>query len=139
MYQQKKHSIAIVTFLCPYPVSDGGRFGVFSFVNDIRNFFDVTLVFKVPRSEEQNVTELKKLWPDVDVQPVYTNNSIKSNAVEQKVPLYKKLVLPIRILKYKRRAKKETFQKRLSMDYTRLFQQSESFWIFWINYSVEKV
>lgn len=100
MYEQsKKHTIAIITFLCPYPVSDGGRFGVFSFVNDVRKLLNVTLVFKVSPLEQHNVEELKKIWPDVDIRPLYTNNSIKTNATTSKTQLYKKVSFYLKKLK----------------------------------------
>lgn len=114
MQHIKKPSIAIITFLCPYPVSDGGRFGVFSFVNDIRELFNVTLIFKVPDSERANVMALEKLWPEVNIQPFYTNSSIKTNVHQKKLSLYKKLVQPIRKAKYAKRAKNNADNKPIA-------------------------
>lgn len=114
MQHIKKPSLAIVTFLCPYPVSDGGRFGVFSFVNDIKKLFNVTLIFKVPCSEQGNVMALERLWPEVNILPFYTDSSIKTNVNQKKLSLYKKLVQPIRKAKYAKRAKKNTDNKPIA-------------------------
>ncbi len=114
MTHVKLPSIAIVTFLCPYPVSDGGRFGVFSFVSDIKKLFNVTLIFKVPASEQDNVTALEKLWPEVKILPFYTDRSIKTNIQKKKLSLYKKIVQPIRKAKYAKRAKNNTDNKPIA-------------------------
>ncbi len=67
---EKKHSILIISYISPYPVTDGGRVSIYGTVNYLRKYFDITLVFGVySQAEATGTEELKKIWPDVDIRP----------------------------------------------------------------------
>ncbi|MCF3109477.1 glycosyltransferase family 4 protein [Niabella sp. CC-SYL272] len=99
MSVQTKPNVAVITFLCPFPVSDGGRFGVFGQINDLRKFFNVTLIFKVAVTEKPHVDALQAMWPEVEILPVYSKDVMTNHALKKKVSVFKKISRLIKKLK----------------------------------------
>lgn len=58
-------NILLATLVFPYPINDGGKSGTFRMVDSLRENHSVTLI--VPESTEIHLSELKKLWPDVNI------------------------------------------------------------------------
>ncbi len=58
-------NILLATLVFPYPINDGGKSGTFRMVDSLRENNTVTLI--VPESTETHLSELKKLWPDVNI------------------------------------------------------------------------
>lgn len=94
-------------------MSDGGRFAVFSFVNDIRKLFNATIVFKVPPDEKQHVEALRQIWPEVDIRPFYSRNAIKNHAAKEKRNVLRKIVLPVIKFKHRQRAKRDAKRRAI--------------------------
>ncbi len=66
----KKHSILIISYTAPFPVTDGGKMSIYGTVNYLREYFDITLVFIIKSAEEAAGTEkLENLWPNVNLRP----------------------------------------------------------------------
>ncbi len=58
-------NILLATLVFPYPINDGGKSGTFRMADSLRENHSVTLI--VPESTETHLSELKKLWPDVNI------------------------------------------------------------------------
>lgn len=100
---QTKPNIAVVTFLCPFPVSDGGRFGVFGQINDLRKFYNVTLIFKVAITEKPHVDTLQTMWPEVEILPVYSEDVMANHASKRKTSFFEKISRVVRKVKKRKK------------------------------------
>jgi len=67
-----RKNILIVTFTSPYPATDGGKMSIFGTVNYLRNYFDISLVFRTFGDEElDGSNNLKKIWEDVTIHTIH--------------------------------------------------------------------
>ncbi|HTB51217.1 MAG TPA: glycosyltransferase family 4 protein [Ferruginibacter sp.] len=63
--------ILIITYVVPYPASDGGKISIFGTINYLRHYFDITLVVRVySDKEKENIETLQKMWPEVSIEKV---------------------------------------------------------------------
>lgn len=58
-------NILLATLVFPYPINDGGKSGTFRMVDSLREGNSVTFI--CPETNESNLEELSKLWPDVHI------------------------------------------------------------------------
>ncbi|MBZ4188245.1 glycosyltransferase family 4 protein [Niabella beijingensis] len=107
---QTKPNVAVITFLCPFPVSDGGRFGVFGQINDLRKFYNVTLVFKVAITEKPHVEALQAMWPEVEILPVYSNDVMANHASKKQISFLKKISRLVKKVKKRKKARRSHHQ-----------------------------
>lgn len=68
--QGRKEKIFIITFSLPYPLKDGGKIAIYSEIEYLRKYFDITILFEAKSNEVHHVETLKKLWPDVHIEVV---------------------------------------------------------------------
>lgn len=61
--------ILIINTELPYPLTKGGRQGVFHFIDNLRNEYDISLLFKLSESEEEDFCKLKSIWNNVTLYP----------------------------------------------------------------------
>lgn len=67
----KKEKVFIITFAVPYPPTDGGKIAIFSEIDYLRKFFDITVLFELPsQSAIENINVLKTLWSDVNIETI---------------------------------------------------------------------
>lgn len=60
-------NLLLVTLVFPYPINDGGKSGTFRMIDVLRENHKVTLI--CPESREKHLSELRTLWPDVNIIP----------------------------------------------------------------------
>ncbi|WP_018631234.1 glycosyltransferase [Niabella aurantiaca] len=100
---QAKPNVAVITFLCPFPVSDGGRFGVFGQINDLRKFYNITLIFKVAVAEKVHVETLQAMWPEVEILPIYGKGVMANHASKKRLSIAKRISRFIKNVKKRKR------------------------------------
>lgn len=64
--------ILLVSVIFPYPIDAGGSAGSFKLIDYSRKFNEITLVCPHP-SREEYYTELKALWPDINIVTFHTH------------------------------------------------------------------
>ena len=72
-------NILLATLVFPYPINEGGKSGTFRMVDSLRENNAVTLI--VPESTDIHLSELKKLWPDVNIKTFRQSPGVPTDGV----------------------------------------------------------
>ena len=96
--QSRKEKILIITFALPYPPKDGGKIAIYSEIEYLRKFFDITVLFEAKSNEMHHIETLKKIWPNVRIEVIERQAEIKpkKSAVAQVRDLTRGIVKKIR-------------------------------------------
>lgn len=57
--------LLIITPYIPYPINSGGNLGFLGLVDRVRKYVEVSIIFGVRKSQENDIEALKKLWDNV--------------------------------------------------------------------------
>jgi glycosyltransferase involved in cell wall biosynthesis len=58
-------NILLISVVFPFPIEDGGKVGTHKMIENLRDKHQITLL--VPESRPENMRELKRLWPNVNI------------------------------------------------------------------------
>ncbi|MBK5721753.1 glycosyltransferase family 4 protein [Dysgonomonas sp. Marseille-P4677] len=61
--------ILIINTEIPYPLTKGGRQGVFHFIDSLRNEYEISLLFRLTEDDTESFNELKNIWNNVTFYP----------------------------------------------------------------------
>lgn len=96
-------SILIIVPDIPYPLTKGGRQGVFHFIDKLRKIYNISLIFKAKANERQDYLDLKSLWNNVRLYPYFTpEQPINKQSLISKIynfPYYCKHVISEKLIK----------------------------------------
>lgn len=70
-------SILIIIPDIPYPLTKGGRQGVFHFIDKLRKDFKISIIIKVEDEDKISFDQLKTIWNDVNIYSYFVSDYIQ--------------------------------------------------------------
>ncbi|AKD56047.1 glycosyltransferase [Spirosoma radiotolerans] len=115
-----KKKILIVVPYIPYPLNSGGKIAQYTFIERMRFFFDITIIFTYKIEEIDHVKTLSEKWNDVIIEP-YLLKETKSKKIISILYNFKAIILRILgiIILY---PKNKTYLDRLLIKNSTLFR-----------------
>ena len=61
----KKLKLLEIIPTIPYPVKAGGTMALYTMLDGLRKYMDITIIFITKLKKESAISELQRLWPDI--------------------------------------------------------------------------
>lgn len=60
----------------PYPIRAGGTMALFTMLDGLRKFLDITVIFIIKQDRNNAISELQSLWPNIEFHTLTSKKSV---------------------------------------------------------------